>query len=302
MFQFILANISASIYARKFTHFYDGPPPENGPKNALEKTWKLFVGPKFYKNTEEPSPSFAYDSFKLKIATDLSIDGWYSSTDSSKACVIFLHGMTMNKSSLLSEASFFKNQGYSILMIDFRGHGKSDGNNSYFGMKETEEAAKAFEYAKQKGNEKIIFYGVSLGAVVAMKAAAEKTIQPTAIIAEAPFDNLHNHMKARAREVGFPAEPFGGLVTFWIGIENGFNSFNHNTADYAKNISCPVLLESGEKDRYVSTNGITKVFNNLASTDKKLVLYPDADHESYLRIDPVKWQMEMQSFLKSVEK
>src|SRR5215213_9594254 len=47
LFQFILANISASIYAHKFTHFYDGPPPERSSQNIITKTWKLFVGPKF---------------------------------------------------------------------------------------------------------------------------------------------------------------------------------------------------------------------------------------------------------------
>ena len=300
-FQFILANISASIYAHKFTHFYDGPPPETRTRNVLEKTWKLFVGPKFYKNTYETLPVFEYDSVKLKLSNDLLIDGWYSQTDSSKGCIILLHGLTMNKSSLMNEAYLFKKWGYSVLLIDFRGHGKSNGNNSSFGVDETEEAAKAFEFAQLKGNKKIILYGVSLGAIVALKGTADQKIQPSGIIAEAPFGNLHNHMKARSRELGFPGEPFGGLVTFWIGLHKGYNGFNHDASEYAEKVSCPVLLECGERDRYVSKDEITNVFNKLSSKNKKLVLYPDADHESYLRIDPIKWESEMISFLESLK-
>jgi len=297
LFQFLLANISASIYAYKFTHFYDGPAPEHISQNALVKTWKLFVGPKFYKNTVEPTPSFPFEPFKLKLANNSAIDGWYSQTDSSRRCVIVLHGMSMNKSSLLNEAAAFKRWGYSVLMIDFRGHGKSDGNNSCFGMNETEEAQKAFEYAKQKGNDRVIIYGVSLGAIVAMKATAEKKIDPVGIIADAPFKNLHNHLKARSRALGFPGEPFGTLVTVWIGLERGFNGFTHDANDYAKKISCPVLMECGEKDRLVSVDEIKTVYNNLASVQKKLVLYPDADHESYLLTDPLAWEREVQNFL-----
>jgi uncharacterized protein len=300
-FQFILANISASIYAHKFTHFYDGPPPESRPRNAVEKTWKLFVGPKFYKNTAESFPPFPFDSIKLHVSEDLSIDGWYSSTDSSKGCIILLHGLTMNKSSLLNEAYYFKSWGYSVLLIDFRGHGKSGGNNTSFGVNETEEAGKAFEFAKQKGNKKIIFYGISLGAIVSLKATADKIIQPSGIIAEAPFGNLHNHMKARSRELGFPGEPFGGLVTFWIGFRQGYNGFNHDATEYADKVDCPVLLECGEKDRYVSRKEITGIFDNLPSSNKKLVFYGDADHESYLRVDPIKWKLEMVSFLESLK-
>ncbi|MGZ5192064.1 MAG: alpha/beta hydrolase [Flavisolibacter sp.] len=300
-FQFILANISASIYAHKFTHYYEGPPPETHPKNVLEKTWKLFVGPKFYKNSTESLPVFEYDSIKLKLSNDLIIDAWYSEADSSKGCIILLHGLTMNKSSLLHEAYLFKKWGYSVMLIDFRGHGKSNGNNTSFGADETEEAAKAFEFAQQKGNKKIIFYGVSLGAIVALKGTADQKIQPSGIIAEAPFGNLHNYMKSRSRELGFPGEPFGGLVTFWIGLKKGYNGFNHDVSEYAEKVNCPVLLECGERDRYVSKEEITKVFNNMASANKKLVLYPDADHESYLRVDPIKWESEMISFLDSLK-
>jgi alpha-beta hydrolase superfamily lysophospholipase len=300
LFQFLLANISASIYAYKFTHFYDGPPPEHTSQNVFVKTWKLFVGPKFYKNDVEPAPSFPFESFKLKLANNTSIDAWYSQTDSSRGCVIMLHGLSMNKSSLLNEATSFKRWRYSILMIDFRGHGKSDGNNSCFGINETEEAQKAFEYAKQKGNRNIIIYGVSLGAVVAMKATAEKKIEPTAIIADAPFGNLHNHLKARSRALGFPGEPFGTLVTAWIGIEKGFNGFSHDANDYAKKINCPFLMECGERDRLVSVDEVKNVFDNLPSVTKKLVLYPEADHESYLLTDPVRWNNEVQAFLNSL--
>jgi alpha-beta hydrolase superfamily lysophospholipase len=297
--QFVLANISASIYAYKFTHFYEGPPPPYTERNVFEKTWKLFVGPNIYKNTNEPEPEFPFEKLSLTSADGAVLDSWYSGVDSSKGCVIFLHGYTGNKTSLVTEASLFRSWGYSVLLFDFRGHGKSSGHVTSMGVKETKDVEKAFEYAKSRGNKKIILYGVSMGAVVSLKAANENIIHPDAIIADMPFGTLHNHLESRARVIGFPTEPFATLVTFWIGAENGFNGFGHSVLRYAKGVQCPVLLQWGDRDQFVMPNEINKVFAALDAKNKKLVVYDGAGHDSFLRNDPDKWQSEARAFLNS---
>jgi len=299
--QIVLVNISASIYAYKFTHFYNPPPPSVSSQNIFNKTWKLFTGPKFYKNVNEPEPSFAFETISLKTSEGIPIDIWYSQTDSSNRCVILLHGYSANKSFVENEAIMFKQWGYSVLLFDLRGHGKSGGNTTTFGVRETDELQKAFELAKLKGNSKIILYGVSLGAGISMKAVAENKIHPDAIIADVPFENLHQHFKARARVLGFPSEPFAVLTTLWLGIEKGYNGFQHDIGSYVKKVNCPVLMEWGEKDQLVTRSETESIFNNLASKNKKLVIYPDADHGSFLEKDPMTWEKEIQAFLKTVQ-
>jgi len=298
--QVLLANISASIYAYKFTHFYNKPAPVTSSQNFFDKTWKLFVGPTFYKNTVEPDPPFPFEVVRFNTSDGIPIDAWYSKTDSAKGCVIFFHGITVNKSYVSSEAALCRSYGYNVLLVDFRAHGRSGGNNSTFGMKETDEVQQAFNWAKGKGNAKIILYGVSLGAGVCLKAISENKVAPVAMVADMPFGTLHHHFQSRARVLGFPAEPFASLVTMWIGIERGYNGFRHNVASYAKNVHCPVLVQWGAKDQYVSQNEITQVYENLATNRKKLVIYPDADHESFLHVDPNTWNREMQAFLASL--
>lgn len=298
--QLVLANISASIYAYRFTHFYTEPIRKAPSRNFFTKTWKLFTGPRFYKLIYEPEPSFPYKNITLLTNSGDSIDSWYSSVDSARACVLLLHGITTNKSFLEDEALQFRSHGYNVLLIDFRGHGRSSGHTTTTGISEIKEVQKAFEFAKAQGNDKIFVYGVSLGAVVAMNATAKEKIHPDAIIADMPFDNLHNHLKARAKDVGFPSQPFAFLVTFWIGAEHGFNAFDHDVVDYAEKIHCPVLLQWGERDRFVNRMAITKIFDHLAATNKRLAIYPEADHESLLRNDPVLWNREVENFLKEI--
>ena len=162
------------------------------------------------------------------------------------------------------------------------------------------EVEKAFEFAQSKGNKNILLYGSSLGSVVAIKAAAEGAVNPKAIIADMPFGSLQDHLEARARTLGFPSQPFAFLVTLWIGIENGYNGFSNDTYDYVKKINCPVLMQWGDKDIYVTEREIKGIFQNLQTRQKQLVVYPGVNHESYLRIDPVSWQKNVTSFIDSL--
>ena len=295
--QLILLNLSAALYAYKFTHFYEGPPPAHSSSNILVKTWKLFIGPKYFKNTKEAEPPFTYQPVALKVPGQQRIDAWYSGSDSSQKCVLFFHGVGANKSALSSEALWFKQNGYNVLLVDLRGHGKSSGNSITWGFRETEEVSQAFEWARAKGNRTIFLYGCSMGAMVVIKAVADGKVQPAGIIADMPCGSLHDHLRARARVVGCPAEPFASLVTFWVGMENGYNGFNHDVRSYAEKISCPVLLQWGERDAFVTREETGRIFHNLKSPDKKLVVYPEAGHESFLAADPVQWEKEMKSFL-----
>lgn len=299
--QFTLANISAAIYAYKFTHFYTNPPPYQPNQNVFVKTWKLFVGPRIYKLPADTIIPEGFEKVNLQTNNKLLIDGWYATTDTAKACVIFLHGIANNKATLLKEANEFKKWGYNVLLIDFRGHGNSEGSKTSFGFKETDETEKAFQFAQKKGNKNIILYGSSMGASVIFKATAENKINPSAIIADMPFGSLQEHLKARARVLGFPSQPFAFLVTLWIGIENGYNGFTFQIDDYAGKINCPVLLQWGDRDMYVTKEETDSIFNNLRSPGKKLVVYNNANHESFLNFDPIGWRKEVSGFLNAIK-
>jgi alpha-beta hydrolase superfamily lysophospholipase len=260
------------------------------------------VGPRIYKLPLDTTTPEGFEKISLQTNNRLTIDGWYAAKDSAKSCIIFFHGITNNKAVLLKEANEFRKLNYNVLLIDFRAHGNSAGNKSSFGFEETDEAAQAFLFAQKKGNKNIIVYGSSMGSVVVLKAAAENKIAPSAIIADMPFGTLQDHLKARARVLGFPSQPFAFLVTLWIGIENGYNAFRLQTDEYAKEIQCPVLIQWGDKDIYVTREEINSIYNNLATAQKKLVVYPNANHESFLNYDPINWQEEMSSFLGVIKK
>ncbi len=301
--QFILFNISASLYAYKLSHFYNDPALRNATpnQNVFAKTWRLFSGPRLPKSVVTQFPNFTFDTVTFKTASGIYIDGWYGKTDSiSKGTVILFHGLTMNKGNVLAEADEFRYLGYNVLMVDFRAHGNSGGNTTTIGVSETEEVKLAYDYVSQLGEKKIILWGSSMGAVTIAKAVADYGIKPAGVILEMPFASLQEHLRARARMIGFsgfPEKPFGLFVTFWMGIERGFKGFKHQTTKYVQKLNCPVLLQWGALDIYVLKSETDKIYSAIASADKKLVIYDHANHELFVQNDPLKWRIEVERFL-----
>lgn len=302
--QLILINVSAAIYAYKITHYYrdkDMRPPAST-RNIFVKTWRLFTGPRLQRNADADYPSFPFDTLSFHTAKGLRIDAWYSAAEMPKGTVILFHGVTANKSYLLPEAGEFRYLGYNVLLVDFRGHGNSDGNNTTIGAFETEEVKLAYDFIKSKNEWNIFLYGVSMGASTVIKAVSQYGLKPGGVLLEMPFYSLETHMEARARLFGFrgfPEKPFGFFVTGWISIERGFNAYGFKTTTYARDVHCPVLMQYGEMDHVVLPWESARIFAALSSPQKKLVAYAHAAHESLSQNDTPRWREEIQRFLQA---
>ncbi len=297
--QIILINLSACLYAYRLTYFYEpsSVPVYPASKNIFIKTWRIFTGPKFKKIAIDQTPHFPFETIHLSTKTSLVLESWYMPVDTAKGTVILFHGLGGNKSMLLKEAYEFRFFGFNVMLVDLRAHGNSSGKVTTIGFRESEEVKLAYDCILKKGEKNIILYGASLGAVVIAKAIYDFNLLPSRIILEMPFDNLEKLFGKRGEMLGFPQEPFGTLVTFWASIERGFNGFRQNTSTYAEKINCPVLLQYGALDKLVSLKEINSIFKHIASADKKLVGYENANHEFFLRKDPVKWRKEISDFL-----
>jgi alpha-beta hydrolase superfamily lysophospholipase len=306
--QFFLFNLSAALYAYRFTHVYDDPALRNKPpnRNIFVKTWRLFSGPRQPRSVIKESPVFSHDTVALKTKSGISIDAWYAKPDSvSKGTVILFHGIMANKGMLLAEAAEFRYDGYNVMLVDFRAHGNSGGHTTTIGVKESEEVQLAYDHIVQQGEKNIFLFGSSMGAVVVTKAIADYDLKPSGVFLEMPFASMQSHLRARARGLGFRGfgeKPFGFLVTLWIGIERGCNGFKDQTARYVAKIKCPVLMQWGAADAYVLKSETDKIYSSIASSNKKLVIYNNAGHESLLQNDPVQWRNEVEKFLSDTNK
>lgn len=220
--------------------------------------------------------------------------------DSPKGSVILFHGYGGEKSSMLDKADIFLRLGYNALLVDFMGSGGSEGNQTSIGFHEAEEVKTAFDYVKARYGTNIVLFGTSMGAVAIMKAQADYNPGVSSIIVECPFGTMLETVQARFSSMNVPSFPMANLLVLWGGVQNGFNAFKHNPASYAKSITCPVLLLSGEKDERVSMKEITRIFENLRGV-KKLKTYALAGHENYLTKYEDEWTTDIEAFLNETQ-
>lgn len=133
--------------------------------------------------------SFAVDfeEIFLPVASGGEVHGLHFRAPNSKGIVLFFHGRGKNIDFWSKRSNFFLSHHLDVMLIDYRGFGKSSP-----GFKEEwflEDAIIAYDYVKQHYSEnQIIVYGHSLGTAMATWAAAHNN--PNKLILEAPFYSM----------------------------------------------------------------------------------------------------------------
>lgn len=293
---FVLMNGIAFLHAYKFTHFDATSTKTKHAKNLSfgQKLQTLFLGINNPRPENKKAPDRKFETIELK--SNKTIECWLIKADTAKGSVILFHGYGGEKSSMLDKAEIFLGLGYNTFLVDFMGSGGSDGNQTTIGFYEAEEVKTAFNYLEARGEKNIILFGTSMGAAAIMKAQKDYDLKVNSIILECPFGTMLETVQARFSSMKVPSFPMANLLVFWGGVQNRFNAFKHNPADYARSINCPVLLLSGEKDDRVSMTEINRIFKNLAG-EKKLKTYPLAGHENYLNKYRDEWTNDIKIFI-----
>ena len=124
-----------------------------------------------------------YRDVELTAFDGVRLHAWHI-PGKSQNNVLFLHGNAGNISHRLEKLAILHNLGVGVLILDYRGYGRSEGNPSEPGTYRDAEAA--FTYLASSAN--IILYGESLGTGVAIELAMHHRVR--GVILEAPFTSV----------------------------------------------------------------------------------------------------------------
>jgi len=128
----------------------------------------------------------AYEEVKLTTSDGVSLNGWYLPQPGSKRTLLFFHGNAGNISHRGDSLRIFHRLGLNVLIIDYRGYGKSEGSPSEEGFYRDAEAAwRYLTEVRKVPAEKIVLFGRSLGGAVAARLAEKK--EPAGLILESTF-------------------------------------------------------------------------------------------------------------------
>ena len=135
-----------------------------------------------------------------------------------------------------------------------------------------------------------------MGTAAILRAIAHESVTPDALILELPFTSLVNAISTRLAPFKIPAFPMAYLMTFWGGVQHGFNGFAHNPGVDAKAVACPTLVLQGAQDPWIRQADLDLLMQHLGDRGQ-LISFPDAGHDLLITVDPDSWKQSILSFL-----
>ncbi|MCL1475408.1 alpha/beta hydrolase [Argonema antarcticum] len=226
------------------------------PTHSFQKT------PAFYK--------INYKNIYLPVPKHLGgglIHGWWMPAKKSNlGTLLYLHGRGLNIGSNVNQAYRFQQLGFSVLLIDYRGYGQSQGN---FPTESQlyQDAEMAWNYLVKQQTipaDKILIYGHSLGSAVAIELAI-KHPEAAGLIVQSSFTSMADMIAIYPYFRSFPI----GLI-----LTNRFDSINK-----VKSLRIPVLFVHGIADPMIPHTMSEKLYK-AAPYPKQLLLIPGAKHNN----------------------
>ena len=209
---------------------------------------------------------------------------WIPAADADAPTFLYLHGQTHNNSTHPEHAQRLYQLGYNVLMVDYRGFGRSRGGGQPSETKLYEDAEAAWNYLTHVRGIKpqhTFIYGHSLGAAIAVELA---THHPDAagLVAESAFTSA----PAIAREK-YPCLPTGWLVRL-----------RFNTLERVGSLKVPVLLIHGKLDDKVPFK-ISQQLYAAAPEPKTLLLIEGGGHANSGAIGWVEYDTAVTTFVQT---
>ncbi len=157
-------------------------------------------------------PGFTYQDVTLTTADGLAISGWYVPGVKPNG-IVLVHGIHANRAYLIPQAVILAEAGYHLLLIDLRGHGKSEGQRLTYGYHEALDVQAAVDYlAALPAVEQVGALGHSLGAAAVVQEAATDP-RLSALVIQSSYSSLPDAVEDAFDNFSiFPSRLFAPLV------------------------------------------------------------------------------------------
>ena len=208
----------------------------------------------------------------------------------SRGTILHLHGNAKNISTHIASVYWLPPHGFTVLQIDYRGYGKSEGSPSQLGL--VRDVTRAIKYLKQDSArfpKPWFLYGQSLGGAVALYVAAQSghASNFSAVIAESPFAGYREIAQDKIA-TNVLLKPLAWLLVRGITDE-------YSPIEYIAQIApTPVLLVHGTLDEIVPINHALLLYAR-AEDPKDLWLVPGKGHIATFQ-DTI-WQHRLLAYL-----
>lgn len=213
---------------------------------------------------------------------------------------VLCHGYSGRGAFMSSFAELFAALGFSILSVDLRGHGESEGTYRGMGWQDSFDVKEWCEYLKTHYTvTDIAIFGISMGGATVMNAAGHDLPEEVKVVIEdcgfsSIKDEIKYNLNFKYKLPGFP------IINLFSGVTKARAGYSirkdGNAVAQLKKTKLPVLFIHGEADTYVPYEMLDRVYNAAAGPKDKFTV-PGAGHGKCLTLDPEGYRDAVFSFL-----
>jgi fermentation-respiration switch protein FrsA (DUF1100 family) len=225
-----------------------------------------------------------------------NVAAWWCPLSDSRGTVLLLPGVRANRLSMVDRALFLRRAGYSTLLIDFQATGETKGDRITFGWKESRDVLAAVAFIrKTQPADHIGIIGSSLGGAAAL--LAHPPLEVDALILEAVYPTIEVATKNRLQNylgpIGLWCAP---LLLKQLHTRLGVSANDLRPINHIANVSCPILLINGDKDRNTRPEDARLLFSR-AQSPKQLWFVSNAGHVDLHKAAAAEYESRVLEFL-----
>lgn len=210
---------------------------------------------------------------RIPVADGVSLGGKLYVADATAPVILFFHGNGEIASDYDTIASFYTELGLTLLVVDYRGYGTSEGSPTATAL--VDDALVVFERVgdvlgeHDLQPERLYVMGRSLGSAAALEVAARAGDGLSGLILESGFAYTFPLIE----RIGFLQLPDA------YEQKDGFGNL-----EKIDRVRVPTLIIHGERDWIIPIGDARALYEASPAADKKLVKVPGAGHNDLMMI------------------
>ncbi|MGJ0383711.1 alpha/beta hydrolase family protein [Paenarthrobacter nicotinovorans] len=253
-----------------------------------------------------------YRDVEIAVEGGLAPAWRFDSSEAANAAgtwAIHIHGMGGRRAGTLRGIPVARRLGLTSLVVSFRNDGdgppSSDGRYR-LGETEWRDVETAINYAVAEGAARIVIFGWSLGAAIALQTAALSAHAPRIVgmVLDAPVFDWRTTLRVNAQAAGLPRSVFRlGFIVLqtkalrWVtGLAEPINFEAMDWLSRAAELQQPILVLHGKKDDTTPFEA-SRQAATLRPDLVRLVEFESEGHSLEWNADPSKWEHLVEDWL-----
>ncbi len=222
-----------------------------------------------------------HENFEIKSHDGLTLRAKYYEYRPGAVIELIFHGYRGNSErDLCAAVERCAALGRSVMLIDQRAHGRSEGSVISFGINERHDAVAWANFAVRHfgPDVRLILGGVSMGAATVLLAAGEKLPDNVlCIMADCGYSSAKEIIKKVIGEMHLPSGLLYPFVKLSAKLFGGFDLDETSPADAMSRCKKPIIFIHGDNDNFVP-HTMSEAVYELCPSKKRIKLISGAGH------------------------